>query len=130
MYTGERGQLLTGYMAQAPRILAPNGELSAPLPELTAKGPFQPARPELGPSASTASLEHYFEWIHACHGGSPASANYGFEAPIVESLMLGNIAIRTQEPLEWDTTAFRLTRGSVRATGLLMPQCRDPWSAN
>ena len=69
------------------------------------------------------------EWIKACQGGPPASTNYEFERPIVESLMLGNIAIRTQELLEWDTAAFRLTRGSERATSLLTPHYRPPWSA-
>jgi predicted dehydrogenase len=131
LYTGEHGQLLTGYMAQAPRILSSTGELAAALPALTPPNqPFQPNRPELGPSATSADLAHYYEWIHACHGGPPASANYGFEAPIVESLMLGNIAIRTQELLEWDTAAFRLNRGSTRATELITPQYRSPWSAS
>jgi hypothetical protein len=118
-------------MAQAPRILSLKGELSAPQPALTpANEPFQASRPELGPSASGADLAHYFEWIHACHGGPPASANYAFEAPIVESLMLGNIAIRTQELLEWDSAGFRLTRGSEQAASLLTPQYRAPWSSN
>jgi hypothetical protein len=44
--------------------------------------------------------------------------------------MLGNIAIRTQELLEWDTTSFRLTRGSARASSLLTPQYRHPWAAS
>jgi len=43
--------------------------------------------------------------------------------------MLGNVAIRTQELLEWDPAAFRLTRGSDHAAALLMPQYRAPWSA-
>jgi predicted dehydrogenase len=130
IYTGDRGQLLTGYMAQAPRILSPTGELSSALPPLTPPDqPFQPSRPELGPSATAADLDHYREWIQACQGGPPASSNYAFEAPIVESLMLGNIAIRTQELLEWDPSGFRLTRGSDRAAALLMPQYRPPWSA-
>jgi hypothetical protein len=59
-----------------------------------------------------------------------ASANYEFEAPIAESLMLGNIAIRTQEALEWDTTSFHFKRGSQRAQALLMPSYRPPWSAS
>jgi predicted dehydrogenase len=131
IYSGERGQLLTGYMAQAPRILSSKGALSAPLPALTPPNePFQPNRPELGSSASGADLTHYFEWIHACQGGPPAKANYLFEAPIVESLMLGNLAIRTQELLEWDSVGFRLTRGSERAASLLTPQYRAPWSAS
>jgi predicted dehydrogenase len=130
MYSGERGRLLTAYMAETPRLLSPNGDIAAPLPPLTPpKAPFQPSRPELGPSATGADTEHYLEWINACHGGPPATTNYAFERPIVESLMLGNIAIRTQELLEWDTANFRLTRGSHQASSLLKPHYRAPWSA-
>ncbi len=75
--------------------------------------PFDATRPQLGSAANSARAAHYLEWIHACKGGSPASANYLFELPIVESLMLGNIAIRTQEALSWDSGSGRLTRGSA-----------------
>jgi predicted dehydrogenase len=130
LYSGEHGQLMSGYMAETPRLLSASGDLGPALPPLTQPNePFQPSRPELGPSATAAETTHYMEWINACHGGPPASANYGFEQPIVESLMLGNIAIRTQELLEWNTTDFRLTRGSARASDLLRPQYRAPWSA-
>jgi len=130
MYSGERGRLLTGYMAQSPRLLSPNGKIAAATPPLPPTNEaFQPSLPELGGSATGADMAHYMEWIKACHGGPPASTNYEFERPIVESLMLGNIAIRTQELLEWDTAAFRLTRGSDRATSLLTPHYRPPWSA-
>jgi predicted dehydrogenase len=129
LYSGDRGQLFTGYMAQAPRLLSPGGDLAPPLPPLSSPDePFQPLRPELGPTATSANTAHYLEWIHACQGGPPASANYAFERPIVESLMLGNIAIRTQELLQWDTAAFRLTRGSAQASSLLTPKYRAPWS--
>jgi predicted dehydrogenase len=130
MYSGERGRLLTGYMAETPRVLSADGNLTAPLPPLgRANAPFDPTRPELGASAVAAEPAHYLEWIHACHGGPPATTNYAFERPIVESLMLGNIAIRTQELLEWDTAAFRLSRGSDRASALLRPHYREPWQA-
>jgi hypothetical protein len=43
--------------------------------------------------------------------------------------VIANVAIRTQELLEWDPSGFRLTRGSDRAAALLMPQYRPPWSA-
>ncbi len=131
IYSGDKGKLLTGYMAQAPRILSPSGELSSPLPPLTpANAPFEPSRPELGPSATAADTAHYLEWIDACKGGPAASANYAFEAPIVESLMLGNVSIRTQEMLEWDAAGARLTRGSDKAIALLKPVYREPWSAS
>ncbi len=130
IYTGDHGRLLTGFMAQAPRVLSLDGVLAAPLPALTnSQEPFDSTRPELGGTATSASAEHYLEWIRACRGGAPASANYAYEAPIVESLMLGNVAIRTQELLEWDSSEFRLTRGSARATALLTPQYRSPWNS-
>jgi hypothetical protein len=131
LYTGELGRLLTGLMAQEPRVLSPNGKLTSTLAgKPRANQPFQISRPELGGSASSADVSHYLEWIRACHGGPAASANYEFEAPIAESLMLGNIAIRTQEALEWDTTSFHFKRGSQRAQALLMPSYRPPWSAS
>jgi hypothetical protein len=75
-----------------------------------------------------AEASHYREWIGACKGGPAATTSYAFEQPIVESLMLGNIAIRTQELLEWDAAASRLTRGSERANALLKPAMREPWN--
>jgi len=132
MYSGERGRLLTAYMGQAPpRLLSSKGDLARSWQPLTPRDlPFQPSRPELGSSATAADSAHYLEWIKACHGGPPATTNYEFERPIVESLMLGNIAIRTQELLQWDATGLRLTRGSERAAALLKPPFRQPWSAS
>ncbi len=129
LYTGERGKLLTGFMGESPRLLTPGGKLSSPLPaEPTASQPFALDRPELGPSASSADAAHFREWIAACHGGPPARANYAFEQPIVEGLMLGCIAIRTGELLEWDAAAGHLTRGSARAIALLDPPYRAPFT--
>ena len=129
MYSGERGRLLTAYMEGPPRVFDSSGRLISAPERLTPKNaPFLRSRPELGASAVGAEAEHYLEWVHACQGGPPASTNYNFEKPIVESLMLGNIAIRTQELLEWDTVHFRLTRGSARASSLLKPTFRSPWS--
>jgi predicted dehydrogenase len=132
MYSGERGRLLTAFMGQAPpRLLSPKGDLARSWQPLTPPNqPFEPSRPELGPSATAADTAHYLEWIKACHGGPPASTNYEFERPIVESLMLGNVAIRTQELLQWDATGFHLTRGSDRASALLKPLFRQAWSAS
>jgi hypothetical protein len=42
--------------------------------------------------------------------------------------MLGNIAVRTQEVLEWDEHAAKLTRGSSKAQALLDPAYREPWA--
>jgi predicted dehydrogenase len=129
LYTGDHGKLMTGYMADNPRLISPSGSVSSPMPALPeTRDLFDPAHPELGESAAGALALHYREWVEACRGGAPAQANFTFEMPIVETLMLGNIAVRTQEVLEWDESAGRLTRGSSKAQALLDPPYREPWA--
>jgi predicted dehydrogenase len=130
IYRGDDGKMLTAFMGQNPRLLSPDGKMRLPFEDPAKKKeeqPFQPARPELGGSASRAEVAHYLDWVGACAGGAAARANYGFEAPIVETLLLGCIAVRTHEALSWDATNFRFTAGSERATAMLKPQYRIPW---
>jgi len=125
IYHGEHGKLLTAYMGQNPRVLAPNGSLEVPYAKVPAmKEPFSAGVPELGESASGANAAHYLEWIDACHGGPPARANYAFESPIVETLLLGCIAVRTHEALVWNAKEFSLAQNSAQATMLLKPEYR------
>ncbi len=120
---------MTAYMGESPRVIASDGKVTSPVMQ-AAKSPsaFDPARPNLGASASGADAGHYLEWIRACQGGPPARANYGFEGPIVETLLLGCIAVRTHEALTWDAQSFSLTHGSARATALLKPAYRAPYA--
>jgi len=125
IYYGDHGKLLTAYMGQNPRLLLPNGKIEMPYPKMASTHePFSSASPNLGGSASGADAAHYLEWIDACHGGPPARANYAFEAPIVETLLLGCIAVRTHEALVWNAKEFSLGQNSARATMLLKPEYR------
>ena len=129
IYTGETGKLLTAFMGQEARLLAPDGSVRAAVPLVAeADEPYLATRPEWGGTATSANAEHYLEWVGACRGGKPALASYAFERPIVEALLLGCISVRAQEPLEWDAANARLTRGSALATSLLQSQYRAPWS--
>jgi hypothetical protein len=128
IYTGDDGKLMTAYMGQNPRLFSKAGKMTMPFGPIVKKDePFHPQRPELGGSASSANAAHFLEWVRACQGGPPARANYAYESPIVETLMLGCIAVRTHEVLQWEAENFRLTRRSDRATALLQPQRRAPW---
>jgi len=42
------------------------------------------------------------EWFEACRGGEPAGCNFEWAGPLTETVLLGNIAIRTGKRLEWD----------------------------
>jgi predicted dehydrogenase len=130
IYTGDNGKLMTAFMGENPRLLSPDGKVSLPFgPPARDNKMFQAARPEWGASASSADAAHYLEWIRACQGGPPARANYAYEAPIVETLLLGCIAVRTHEELVWDAANAKLTRGSEIASALLKPLYRSPWTA-
>ncbi len=48
------------------------------------------------------SKGHYVEWIEACRGGKPALANFDYSGPLTESVLMGNLAIRTGKKIEWD----------------------------
>ena len=126
VYTGSSGKLMTAFMGENPRLIAPSGKITSPTDPSSKPGGIQdqaflPASPQLGPTASGADPEHYREWIRACRGGPAARANYAYEAPIVETLLLGCIAVRTHEVLTWDASKFALVGGSAHATALLKP---------
>ncbi len=128
IYTGDGGKLMTAFMGENPRLVAADGKMTMPFGTPVQKAEaFAAARPELGGSASGADAAHYREWIGACRGGPEARANYAYEAPIVESLLLGCIAVRTHEALVWDAEGLRFRHGSDRAAGLLKPAYRAPW---
>jgi predicted dehydrogenase len=47
------------------------------------------------------------EWVAACKGGPPALSNFAHSGPFTEVVLLGNVALRTGQTLEWDGIAMR-----------------------
>lgn len=47
------------------------------------------------------------EWVEACKGGAPALSNFAHSGPFTEMVLLGNVAIRTGQKLEWDAGNLR-----------------------
>jgi len=53
---------------------------------------------------------HKQEWFEACRGGAPASANFPDRSgPLTETVLLGNVAVRTGQRIEWDAKAMKVT---------------------
>ena len=73
------------------------------------------------------SIGHRQEWIEACKGGKPAGANFDYAGPLTETVLLGNIAIRTGEKLYWDPENMKITNVS-EANNYLRRQYRNGWS--
>lgn len=71
---------------------------------------------------------HYEEWIEACKGGPAPGANFEMAGMVTEVVLLGNIALRTRERLEWDPENLRITNHDG-ANALLHREYRSGWDS-
>ena len=75
-----------------------------------------------------SDLKPYIEWINAIKEGAQPGSNFpDHAAPLTELTLLGNLAIRTGEIIEWDADAMRVT-SSQAANQLLKQPYRDGWA--
>jgi len=67
-------------------------------------------RKEFGrpPQKLARSAGHWKEFLDACRGGKPAGSNFADHAAhLAEVVLLGNIAIRMNQKLEWDAAKMK-----------------------
>jgi len=109
---GDKGKILApGWCAESPRLI----------PESKMK------EYKLPPKTIPRSPGHHQEWIAACKGGKPPTANFDFSGPLTEVLLLGNIAIRTGEKLLWDGPNMKITN-IPEANKYIRRQYRQGWT--
>lgn len=80
------------------------------------------------PQKMERSKGHYAEWISACKGGPAAGSNFATSpaAIVTETILLGNVAIRTNALLEYDGEKGEVTNNK-QANALLNPPRRPGW---
>jgi predicted dehydrogenase len=93
LFVGTNGTIMCGFSGENPRLI----------PESKMKAFNQP------PKTLPRSIGHDREWIEACKGGKPAGANFEFAGPITETLLLGNVALRSGKKLYWDGPNMKAT---------------------
>jgi predicted dehydrogenase len=85
-------------------------------------------KPETLPLSSKGDPGMKAEWVDAIKGGSPAYSNFDFAGMLTETILLGNIAIRsTGSKLEWDGPACKFTNNDT-ANQYLHYQYREGWA--
>ncbi|MFW6171146.1 MAG: Gfo/Idh/MocA family oxidoreductase, partial [Planctomycetota bacterium] len=67
------------------------------------------------------------EWMEACRGGQPAGCDFPWSGPLTEFVLLGNLAIRVDEPIEYDAQAMRVTNHE-KADELIREPYHNGWS--
>jgi predicted dehydrogenase len=80
------------------------------------------------PQLLPRSPGHYQEWINACKGGPPAGSNFVDHAShLAAVILMGNVAIRTEEKLLWDAEKLQFSNSDA-ANALLSPPYREGWT--
>jgi hypothetical protein len=96
LFYGTKGKIMCGCYGSSPRLI----------PETKMKEYKQPAK------TIPRSPGIHEEWIEAIKGKGTANSNFEYSSKLVETMMLGNIAIRMAEKntaLEWDGDKGEIT---------------------
>ncbi len=70
---------------------------------------------------------HEDDWIEACKGGRPACSRFEISGPLTEMVLLGNVAMFTGGPIEWDRRAMRIVNDR-EANAFLRREYRAGWT--
>ncbi|MGC1272841.1 MAG: Gfo/Idh/MocA family oxidoreductase [Planctomycetaceae bacterium] len=72
------------------------------------------------------SIGHHAEWIRACKTGEPTTCHFGYSGPLTETVLLGVVAHRLGQPLEWNAAKLEATN-APEAAKLIRPAYRKGW---
>ena len=72
------------------------------------------------------SKGHHRDWLDACKGGKPASANFEYGAALSEVGLLGLVAMRCRKKIYWDSKAMKATN-APEADKYLKESYRPGW---
>jgi predicted dehydrogenase len=110
LFIGEKGVVLCGGWSGAPRIFPLELRQSFKIP---------------AKSIPRSALGHRMEWVQACKDRKPqdAKAGFAYSGPFTEALLVGNLAVRLQKPIEWDSAAMK-AKNAPEASALIRKQYR------
>ena len=109
LFIGEKGYVLADY----------NRRMLLPQSKFAATPPPKPTIPR--------TVGHHREWIQACKAGSATTCNFDYSGTLAESVLLGNVAFRTGEKLQWDASELKATN-SPKAQQYIRPEYRKGWT--
>ncbi|MGB2453205.1 MAG: Gfo/Idh/MocA family protein [Akkermansiaceae bacterium] len=110
-FVGENGVLVSDY---GKNVLSPSSNFKD----------YQRPQQSIEPSAG-----HYNEWLRACRGEGETLCNFDYSGSLIEHNLLGNVAHRAGQTLEWDAKNFKITNDEA-ANKLLTKEYRKGWEIN
>ncbi len=111
LFIGDSGKILCGFNGRGPKLI-PQSKMDA----------FQPP-----PKTLPRSPGNEREWLDACKGGkTKTGGNFEFEGMVTETLLLGNVAVCTGEPISWDRPNMKANNSDL-GQKLIRPDRRKGW---
>src|SRR5690606_29809757 len=84
LFVGSDGMLIADY---GRHLLLPTGQFAD----------YQRPEPTI-----PESIGHHAEWLEAIRSGGPTTSNFDYAGALSEAVMLGVVAYRSGETLQWD----------------------------
>lgn len=109
LFIGDKGKLAVQHGSHP--VLLPKEEFA----DFKAPEPFLPESPG-----------HHQQWIDACKTGGPTGSNFDYASSFTEIVLLGNIAHRVGQPIEYDPAKGKITNHSP-ANSYLGKEYRKGW---
>ncbi|MGA7753273.1 MAG: Gfo/Idh/MocA family oxidoreductase [Candidatus Sulfotelmatobacter sp.] len=111
LFIGDRGKILCGFNGANPMLI----------PQSRMDSYQQP------PKTLPRSPGNEREWLDACKGGKlKPGGNFEFEGLVTETLLLGNVAVRSGQRLQWDHANLKANNSDV-AQNYIRPERRSGW---
>lgn len=109
MFIGDAGQMFASYGSYK---LYPESEFKD----------YTPPKPTI-----PRSIGHHAEWIKACKDGGATTCNFDYSGALTEAVLLGNVAFRTGQKLQWDAKSMKATNCPA-ADEFLQREYRPGWT--
>ena len=69
------------------------------------------------------------EWAHHIVNGGKPSSNFDYSCPLTEFVLLGNLAVRAQQSVQWDKQGMKVSNSESANQFVTRPSYREGWKA-
>ena len=109
LFIGEKGMILSNYGDHRVLLNDPKAEFQRPEPYIP------------------NSIGHHKEWCQAIRSGGPTTCNFDYSGALTEAALLGAVAYRSGERVEWDAAHLKVTN-SEKAQAFVHKEYRKGWT--
>ena len=67
------------------------------------------------------------EWAHCIVNGGAPSSNFDYSCPLTEFVLLGNLAVRAQQSVQWDKEGMKVPNVEAANQFISRPSYREGW---